>query len=94
MRVRDSATDNTRDTALPAKLREPIACACRVIKSTVRTYRALGYEFTAKNPGTFFYHCHVQPDVNLLATCSSYSRAPIFFGTGQLPASRAIPARP
>ncbi len=24
------------------------------------------YEFTAKNPGTFFYHCHVQPDVHVL----------------------------
>ncbi|MFQ5987151.1 MAG: multicopper oxidase family protein [Thermoplasmata archaeon] len=24
------------------------------------------YEFTAKNPGTHFYHCHVQPDVHVL----------------------------
>jgi len=24
------------------------------------------YEFVAKNPGTHFYHCHVQPDVHVL----------------------------
>jgi FtsP/CotA-like multicopper oxidase with cupredoxin domain/Cu/Ag efflux protein CusF len=24
------------------------------------------YEFTAKTPGTFWYHCHVQPDVHVL----------------------------
>ncbi len=24
------------------------------------------YEFIAKNPGTFWYHCHVQPDIHVL----------------------------
>ena len=27
---------------------------------------AFTYEFVAKNPGTHFYHCHVQPDVHVL----------------------------
>jgi FtsP/CotA-like multicopper oxidase with cupredoxin domain/Cu/Ag efflux protein CusF len=28
--------------------------------------QTFAYEFVAKNPGTFWYHCHVQPDVHVL----------------------------
>ncbi len=32
----------------------------------VKPGEAFTYEFVAKNPGTHFYHCHVQPDVHVL----------------------------
>lgn len=32
----------------------------------VRPGESFTYEFVARNPGTHFYHCHVQPDVHVL----------------------------
>jgi len=37
-----------------------------ITQAAVMPGREFVYEFTAKNPGTFFYHCHVQPDVHVL----------------------------
>lgn len=37
-----------------------------ITQSAVRPGDAFTYEFIAKNPGTHFYHCHVQPDVHVL----------------------------
>ncbi len=33
-----------------------------ITQPAVNPGEAFTYEFIAKNPGTFFYHCHVQPD--------------------------------
>lgn len=35
-------------------------------QAAVRPGEAFTYEFEAKNPGTHWYHCHVQPDVHVL----------------------------
>ena len=37
-----------------------------ITQAAVKPGEAFKYEFVAKNPGTFFYHCHVQPDVHVL----------------------------
>ncbi len=37
-----------------------------ITQAAVMPGKEFVYEFTAKNPGTFFYHCHVQPDVHVL----------------------------
>ena len=37
-----------------------------ITQAAVIPGESFSYEFTAKNPGTFFYHCHVQPDVHVL----------------------------
>jgi len=37
-----------------------------ITQAAVKPGEAFTYEFIAKNPGTFFYHCHVQPDVHVL----------------------------
>ncbi len=37
-----------------------------ITQAAVKPGESFNYEFTAKNPGTFFYHCHVQPDVHVL----------------------------
>jgi len=37
-----------------------------ITQAAVKPGESFTYEFTAKNPGTFFYHCHVQPDVHVL----------------------------
>ena len=37
-----------------------------ITQAAVKPGESFAYEFTAKNPGTFFYHCHVQPDVHVL----------------------------
>ncbi len=37
-----------------------------ITQPAVNPGEAFTYEFTAQNPGTFFYHCHVQPDVHVL----------------------------
>ena len=37
-----------------------------ITQAAVKPGKSFSYEFTAKNPGTFFYHCHVQPDVHVL----------------------------
>ena len=37
-----------------------------ITQAAVKPGESFSYEFTAKNPGTFFYHCHVQPDVHVL----------------------------
>lgn len=37
-----------------------------ITQPAVRPGEAFTYEFTAQNPGTYFYHCHVQPDVHIL----------------------------
>lgn len=37
-----------------------------VTQAAVRPGDKFTYEFIAKNPGTHFYHCHVQPDVHVL----------------------------
>lgn len=36
-----------------------------VTQKMVMPGEAFTYEFVAKNPGTHFYHCHVQPDVHV-----------------------------
>lgn len=36
-----------------------------ITQAAVKPGESFSYEFTAKNPGTFFYHCHVQPDVHV-----------------------------
>ena len=36
-----------------------------ITQAAVKPDDSFAYEFTAKNPGTFFYHCHVQPDVHV-----------------------------
>ena len=36
-----------------------------ITQAAVNPGESFSYEFTAKNPGTFFYHCHVQPDVHV-----------------------------
>lgn len=35
-------------------------------QAAVKPGEAFTYEFTASNPGTHWYHCHVQPDVHVL----------------------------
>ncbi len=37
-----------------------------ITQPAVKPGDAFTYEFVAKNPGTHFYHCHVQPDVHVL----------------------------
>ena len=37
-----------------------------ITQPAVNPGEAFTYEFIAKNPGTHFYHCHVQPDVHVL----------------------------
>ena len=37
-----------------------------ITQAAVNPGEAFVYEFIAKNPGTHFYHCHVQPDVHVL----------------------------
>jgi FtsP/CotA-like multicopper oxidase with cupredoxin domain/Cu/Ag efflux protein CusF len=37
-----------------------------ITQPAVRPGDRFTYEFIAKNPGTHFYHCHVQPDVHVL----------------------------
>ncbi|MFQ5920109.1 MAG: multicopper oxidase domain-containing protein [Thermoplasmata archaeon] len=37
-----------------------------ITQEAVRPGDQFTYEFIAKNPGTHFYHCHVQPDVHVL----------------------------
>ena len=37
-----------------------------ITQEAVKPGSTFAYEFIAKNPGTFFYHCHVQPDVHVL----------------------------
>jgi FtsP/CotA-like multicopper oxidase with cupredoxin domain len=37
-----------------------------ITQPAVRPGEAFVYAFTATNPGSFFYHCHVQPDVHVL----------------------------
>ncbi len=37
-----------------------------ITQAAVKPGDSFSYEFTARNPGTFFYHCHVQPDVHVL----------------------------
>lgn len=37
-----------------------------ITQPAVKPGEAFTYEFVAKNPGTHFYHCHVQPDVHVL----------------------------
>jgi FtsP/CotA-like multicopper oxidase with cupredoxin domain/Cu/Ag efflux protein CusF len=37
-----------------------------ITQPAVRPGKSFTYEFIAKNPGTHFYHCHVQPDVHAL----------------------------
>ncbi len=37
-----------------------------ITQPAVKPGEAFVYEFIAKNPGTHFYHCHVQPDVHVL----------------------------
>ena len=47
-----------------------------ITQAAVKPGENFAYEFVAKNPGTFFYHCHVQPDVHVLMVskgCSSSS---------------------
>jgi len=37
-----------------------------ITQAAVKPGENFAYEFVAKTPGTFFYHCHVQPDVHVL----------------------------
>ncbi|MCZ6607851.1 MAG: multicopper oxidase domain-containing protein, partial [Alphaproteobacteria bacterium] len=37
-----------------------------ITQPAVKPGESFTYEFVAKQPGTFFYHCHVQPDVHVL----------------------------
>ncbi len=37
-----------------------------IIQAPVKPGESFTYDFVAKNPGTHFYHCHVQPDVHVL----------------------------
>ncbi|MEE8499983.1 MAG: multicopper oxidase domain-containing protein [Kiloniellales bacterium] len=37
-----------------------------ITQPAVNPGESFTYEFIAKNPGTHFYHCHVQPDVHVL----------------------------
>ncbi|MBL4908255.1 MAG: multicopper oxidase domain-containing protein, partial [Sneathiella sp.] len=37
-----------------------------ITQAAVNPGESFIYAFIAKNPGTFFYHCHVQPDVHVL----------------------------
>jgi FtsP/CotA-like multicopper oxidase with cupredoxin domain len=37
-----------------------------ITQPAVKPGESFTYEFVAKNPGTHFYHCHVQPDVHVL----------------------------
>ena len=37
-----------------------------ITQAAVKPGESFSYAFTAKSPGTFFYHCHVQPDVHVL----------------------------
>ncbi len=37
-----------------------------ITQAAVNPGESFTYEFIAKNPGTHFYHCHVQPDVHVL----------------------------
>ena len=39
-----------------------------ITQAAVKPGESFTYAFTAKNPGTFFYHCHVQPDVHVLVS--------------------------
>ena len=36
-----------------------------ITQAAVKPGEYFSYKFMAKNPGTFFYHCHVQPDVHV-----------------------------
>ena len=36
-----------------------------ITQAAVKPGESFVYEFTAENPGTHFYHCHVQPDVHV-----------------------------
>ncbi|MFQ5765951.1 MAG: multicopper oxidase domain-containing protein, partial [Rhodospirillales bacterium] len=36
-----------------------------ITQPAVKPGESFTYEFVAKHPGTFFYHCHVQPDVHV-----------------------------
>ncbi len=37
-----------------------------ITQAAVMPGKSFTYEFVAQHPGTFFYHCHVQPDVHVL----------------------------
>jgi FtsP/CotA-like multicopper oxidase with cupredoxin domain/Cu/Ag efflux protein CusF len=37
-----------------------------ITQTAVMPGKSFTYEFVAQHPGTFFYHCHVQPDVHIL----------------------------
>jgi FtsP/CotA-like multicopper oxidase with cupredoxin domain/Cu/Ag efflux protein CusF len=37
-----------------------------ITQAAVMPGKAFAYDFVAQHPGTFFYHCHVQPDVHVL----------------------------
>jgi FtsP/CotA-like multicopper oxidase with cupredoxin domain len=37
-----------------------------ITQAAVMPGKSFAYEFVAQHPGTFFYHCHVQPDVHVL----------------------------
>jgi FtsP/CotA-like multicopper oxidase with cupredoxin domain len=37
-----------------------------ITQAAVKPGESFTYEFVAKQPGTFWYHCHVQPDVHVL----------------------------
>jgi len=37
-----------------------------ITQPAVMPGKSFAYKFIAKHPGTFFYHCHVQPDVHVL----------------------------
>ncbi|NIR60944.1 MAG: multicopper oxidase domain-containing protein, partial [Gammaproteobacteria bacterium] len=37
-----------------------------ITQTPVKPGESFAYEFVAENPGTHFYHCHVQPDVHVL----------------------------
>ncbi len=37
-----------------------------ITQAAVKPGESFTYEFVAKNPGTHWYHCHVQPDVHVL----------------------------
>ncbi len=47
-----------------------------VTQEAVRPGGSFEYEFIAKNPGTHFYHCHVQPDVHVLMGLAGCGKTP------------------
>ncbi len=63
-----------------------------ITQAAVKPGEAFTYEFIAKNPGTFFYHCHVQPDVHVLMGLAGmrFSRASISMYTKEY--SRSYPS--